>query len=75
MERQTSNASAKSVHTPIFGDSSDKSCQFETNDEKLQKKPSQLKLRKILIIIRNVSSIMSLFITLLKLLQELGLIP
>ncbi len=75
MERQTSNASDKSVYIPIFGDSSDKSCQFETNDEKLEKKPSQLDWRKILRIIRNVSSITSVFITLLKLLQELGLIP
>jgi hypothetical protein len=75
MERQTSNPSDKSVHILILGNSSDKSCKFETNDEKLEKKPSQLDWRKILRIIRNVSSTMSVFITLLKLLQELGLIP
>lgn len=71
MNTQKPNASEKSVYTPIIRENSDES----SKSKKLEQRQIQWDWRKLLRAARNVSSVVSIIITLLKLLQEIGLIP
>ena len=75
MNEQKSNASDKSVYTPILSESSSDSNKSDKPDEKVDKKPPQLDWRKVLRNMRDVSSIASVLISLYNILQELGLLP
>ena len=75
MKEQKSNASDKSVHTPILCESPSDSNKSDKPDENVHKKPSRWNWRKVARTIKDVTSVASVIMSLVQILQELGLLP
>ena len=75
MKKQKSNASDKSVITPILRESSSDSEKSQKPDENFDKKPPQWNWRRVVRTMRDVSSVTSVIISLVKIFEELGLLP
>ena len=75
MKEQKSNASDKSVNSPILGESSSDSYKSDKPDEKTDKKLHRWNWRRVVRTMRDVSSVASVIISLVKILEELGLLP
>ncbi|MHC5861564.1 hypothetical protein [Nostoc sp.] len=75
MKEQNSNASNQSVDTPIVSDKSIDTpiVKESSNDSNKSQKPWNW--QKLIRTTRDVSSVVSVLITLVKIFQELGLIP
>ncbi|GAA6618253.1 hypothetical protein [Scytonema sp. NUACC26] len=74
MKERKTNASNKSVNTPILGENSSDSNKSQKPDENSDKKPPQWDWRELVRTMRDVGSIATVVLTLIKILQELGLI-
>lgn len=75
MKEQKSNASNKSVNTSIVEEPSLDSNQFQKSDENSDKQLPRWKWRKLARTLKYLSWISSSFLSLIKIFQELGLIP
>lgn len=75
MKDEKINASDKSIHTPILEENSSGSNKSQKPDENSDKKPPQWNWRELVKTMRDVGSIATVVLTLIKILQELGLIP
>ncbi|MFL9458397.1 hypothetical protein AB0756_39750 [Tolypothrix campylonemoides VB511288_2] len=75
MKYEKTNASDKSVNTSIVGKNPSDSNLSQKSDVNSDKKPPQWNWRELVKTMRDVSSIASVVLSLIKILQELGLIP
>ena len=75
MKELKSNTDDKCVNTPIFNESTTNSNAPNKSDEKVDNKQSQWNWRKVVRTMRDVGSVASVIISLVKILEELGLLP